>query len=100
MDVELPEGCNIINSSSSFYNYTNNNRTRALYYIYEGKALKANESFNQYGYDYSGTCLVTGDLVYQPDQKEVWFPIVSIIVSLILFYGAYKLILSHWWRYK
>lgn len=85
MNVELPDGCNIINSSTTFYNYTNNNRTRAIYYIYDGKAFKSTETTNVNPYTYTGTCLVTGDLVYKPEVK-VYFPfLAAIIISLILF---------------
>lgn len=84
MDVELPNtGCNIINSDSSFYNYSNDNKTRETYIIYEGKALLQNSTYNQYGYNYSGDCVNTGALVYRPELKEVWFP----IVAFVMFFG-------------
>lgn len=99
MDVKLPTtGCNIINSSTSFYNYSPDNKTRELYYIYDGKALLANSIYNQYGYSYSGDCLSTGDIVYKPEYKEVLFPFLAVFVSLFIFWSAYKLMLSMWWR--
>ena len=68
MDVVLPaEGCNIINSSTTFYNYSNNDRTRTSYVIYDGVAYVQSVSTNNLGYNYTGTCLVTGDLVYKPE---------------------------------
>lgn len=101
MDVELPDtGCNIIRNSESFYNYSDDRTVRDTYYIYEGKAVLESTSINQYGYTYTGQCISTGDLVYKPELKEVFFPLVSIVLSLLLYYGAYKLMLSHWWRYK
>lgn len=95
MNVDLPNGCNIINSATSFYNYTNNNRTRALYYIYEGKAFKANEITNNYGFDYTGTCLSTGSLIYKPELK-IYFPVIAFIIICGAFLLAYKIVL---WRF-
>lgn len=101
MDVQLPDtGCNIINNATSFYNYSADGKTRDVYYIYEGVAHLQSSSYNQYGYTYSGTCLQTGDLIFRPEYKEFIFPLASIIISLLLFYFAYKLMLSHWWRKK
>lgn len=84
MDVELPvTGCNIINSATSFYNYSSDGRTRESYVIYEGKALLQSTSTNQYGYTYTGDCLSTGDLVYKP-ELVVYYPIVAFcLVSFI-----------------
>lgn len=87
MNVELPStGCNIINSSTTFYNYHTDNRTRDYYVIYDGKALLQSSTYNQYGYSYTGTCLTTGDLVYKP-EVQVYFPILSFIIicSILLF---------------
>lgn len=101
MDVNIPStGCSVLNSSTTFYTYRNNDTYRDTYIIYEGKAHLSNTSYNQYGFSYSGTCLQTGDLVYKPEYKEFLFPLFSIVISLLLFYGAYKLMLSHWWRKK
>lgn len=85
--MELPTtGCNILNNSTSFYNYSTDRRTRQTWNIYEGVAHKTAETTSQYGYDYSGTCLETGDLVFKPELK-VWFPIVSFLmfVSICIF---------------
>lgn len=91
MNVELPtSGCNIISSSTSFYNYSDDLRTRETYVIYEGVAKKQSESYNQYGYSYTGECLNTGDLVYKPELK-VWFPIVSIIILFFICKLAFRL---------
>lgn len=87
MDVELPTtGCNILTSATSFYNYSNNNRTRKTYYIYEGVAHLQSETTSTYGYDVTGTCLSTGDLVFRPEVR-VYFPILSfvIICTILLF---------------
>lgn len=92
MNVEIPDtGCNIINSSSSFYNYSPDNRTRETYVIYEGKALLQNSTYNPNGHNYSGTCLNTGDLVYRPELKGVWFPIVGLIVILFIYRFVFRL---------
>lgn len=99
MNVELPaEGCNVINSASSFYNYSPDSRTRDTYIIYDGKAIKQASTYNQYGYNYSGECLITGDLVYKPEYKDVFFPALSIIFAILIFYLAFKLILGRFWR--
>lgn len=96
MDVELPKtGCNIINSSTSFYNYSSDSRTRENYIIYEGKAILQSSTYNQYGYSYSGTCLHTGDLIYKPEIK-IYFPFISFILVCFTFYLAYKIVL---WRF-
>lgn len=88
MNVELPNtGCNIINNSTSFYNYSDDLKTRETYIIYDGKAILQARTTSQYGYTHTGDCLVTGDLVYKPELK-VWFPIVSIII----FYFIVRLI--------
>lgn len=87
MNVELPTtGCNVINSSTSFYNYSPDSRTRDNYVIYEGKAYLQSSSYSQYGYTYTGDCLVTGDLKFKPDV-EVYFPILSfmLVCSILLF---------------
>lgn len=98
MDVVLPsEGCNIINSSTTFYNYSQDSRTRQSYVIYEGKAIKQSESYNQYGYTYTGTCLHTGDLVYKPELTFYFnlagFALVSFCLILIS-----KLFVRKFWR--
>ena len=96
MNVELPTtGCNIINSSTSFYNYSSDSRTRENYVIYEGKAILQSSTYNQYGYSYTGTCLHTGDLVYKP-ELQIYFPLLSFTLISFTFYLAYKIIL---WRF-
>lgn len=87
MDVELPTtGCNVINSATSFYNYSPDSRTRNNYYIYEGRAYLQSSTYSQYGYTYSGDCLVTGDLKFKP-ELDVYFPILSflLVCSILLF---------------
>lgn len=80
MNVDLPNtGCNIISSSSSFYNYHSDGRTRDTYIIYENQAILQNTSTSQYGYTYSGDCLTTGDLVYKP-ELQVYFQFFSVIL--------------------
>lgn len=93
MDVELPtEGCNIISSSTSFYNYSTDGRTRDTYIIYDGQAIKQSTSYNQYGYSYTGECLNTGDLVYRPEVKDFWMPHMAIGVFLIIAIMIFKLL--------
>lgn len=98
MDVQLPTtGCNIINSSSSFYNYSSDSRTRDTYIIYEGKAIKQSSTYNQYGYTYTGDCLSTGDLVYNP-ESEVYFTHIALCSIIFIFYLVSILFFRKWWR--
>lgn len=93
MNVELPTtGCNIISSATSFYNYSDDLRTRQTYIIYDGKAIKQSESYSQYGYSYSGDCLSTGDLVYKPEVKDFWMPNVAIGAFLLIVIMIFKLL--------
>lgn len=94
MDVQLPSsGCNILISDSSFYNYSSDSKTRERYYIYDGKAFKAESVYNQYGYTYSGDCLSTGSLVYRP-ELEVYFPVISFILVCALFLFIYHIFIK------
>lgn len=96
MNVELPSnGCNILISSSSFYNYSPDGRTRETYYIYDGKAFLRESTYNQYGYSYTGTCLYTGDLIYKP-ELQVYMPVISFILICLAILLAYKIVL---WRF-
>lgn len=97
MDVSLPDGCNIIQSATSFYNYTNGNRTRRLYYLYEGRAYLANETTSNTAYVYSGTCLSTGDLVFQP-QSKVYFSHLAVLVFIVITWLAVRAFFRPWWR--
>ena len=98
MDVVLPSsGCNIINSSTSFYNYSQDNLTRQSYVIYEGKAIKQSESYNQYGYTHTGTCLHTGDLVYKP-ELIFYFNLAGFALVAFLLILISKLFVRKFWR--
>lgn len=98
MNVELPStGCNIINSATSFYNYSTDNKTREVYVIYEGKALLQSSTYNQYGYTHTGTCLNTGDLVYEPELR-VYFPIFAFCLIASAMFLAYKIVLGRFLR--
>lgn len=98
MDVVLPStGCNIINSATSFYNYSNDGRTRDTYVIYEGVAHLQSSNYNQYGYNYTGTCLSTGDLTYKPETK-VYFEALSIFLLFLCFGLVLYLFFIKWWR--
>lgn len=92
MNVDLPDnGCNIINSSTTFYNYSTDRRTRETYVIVDGKAILQNSTYNQNGYTYSGTCLVDGDIIYRPELKGVWFPIVSFVMIFFIYKFVFRL---------
>lgn len=94
MNVELPTtGCNILISSTSFYNYSPDRRTRQRYYIYDGVAHMESSTYSQYGYDYSGTCLDTGDLVYRP-EIQVYFPFLAFLIVLFALFLVYKVIIK------
>lgn len=83
MNVDLPSGCNIINSSTSFYNYTNSGRTRSLYYIYDGQAILSNSTTATNPYTYTGDCLSTGDLIYKP-ELQVYFNLGAIALCALI----------------
>lgn len=94
MDVELPTtGCNILISNASFYNYSPDRRTRRRYYIYEGVAHLESTATSTYNYDYTGTCLSTGDLVYRP-EVQVYFPLISFVIVLIILGIIYHIIIK------
>lgn len=92
MNVEMPAGCNIINSASSFYNYSNSNRTRRLYYIYDGEAIMASESTSTNPYNYTGTCLSTGDIVYKPELR-IYLPVISFCIICAAMALAYWVVI-------
>lgn len=94
MNVDLPTtGCNILISSSSFYNYSPDRRTRQRYYIYDGVAHLESSSTSTYGYDYTGTCLHTGDLVYKP-EIQVYFPLIQFCFICFIVVFCYKIIIK------
>lgn len=94
MNVELPSsGCNIINSSTSFYNYSSDAHTRESYVIYEGVAYLQSTQTNQYGYTYSGDCLNTGDLVYKP-ELQIEFSIYSVLIIVLLIVLIYRVMIK------
>lgn len=93
MNVEMPStGCNIINNSTSFYNYSDDLRTRESYIIYDGKAILQSRTTSQYGYTYTGDCLSTGDLVYKPELKGVIFPVISIFSIYLIYRLVFRLL--------
>lgn len=94
MNVELPSsGCNILISSTSFYNYSSDRYTRNRYYIYDGVARLESSVTSSYRYDYTGTCLHTGDLVYKPELK-VYFPILSFICCCFILLLIYRIFIK------
>lgn len=94
MNVDLPDtGCNILISSTSFYNYSSDLHTRDQYYIYEGVARKQSSSYSQYGYTYSGDCLNDGDLVYRP-ELQVYFPFLAFIVCSLIGLLCYNIFIK------
>ena len=98
MYVDLPAtGCNIINSSTSFYNYSTDLHTRTSYVIYEGVAYKQSEQTNQYGYTYTGDCLTTGDMVYKP-ELQFYYQIASVAFIVAILILISQLFVRKWWR--
>lgn len=94
MDVVLPDtGCNVLISSTSFYNYSADSKTREQYYIYDGSAHKQSSSYNQYGYTYTGDCLSTGDLVYKP-ELQVYFPVINFCFFCFVLLVLYRVIIK------
>lgn len=95
MNVELPTtGCNIIQSSTTFYNYSPDAKTRESYVIYDGQALLQSSSYNDRGYAYTGTCLTTGDLVYKPEYKDFIMPLTAFLVFCFILSLVYKIIIK------
>lgn len=94
MDVNLPDtGCNILISNTSFYNYSVDKRTRKRYYIYDGVAHLESSTTSAYQYDYSGTCLSTGDLVYKP-ELQVYYPLASFSIICFLLIMIYRIFIK------
>lgn len=92
MNVELPStGCNILTGADTFYNYSPDGHTRQTFAIYQAQAKKVSESYNQVGYNYSGTCLNTGDLVYKP-ELQIYFPILSFALFSFVIFLVYRVI--------
>lgn len=97
MNVELPTtGCNILRSDSSFYNYSADAKTRETYYIYDGQAKLSASDYNQYGYNYTGTCLETGDLVYHPEIELTQNLFAFIMACVIIFLIAFIFVRKFW----
>lgn len=94
MNVELPStGCNIIQSSTTFYNYSSDSRTRETYVIYDGVAHRQSSNTSSYPYTYTGDCLHTGDLVYKP-ELEIYFPILSFCLCCVIGLLVYNIFLK------
>lgn len=94
MDVQLPEsGCNIIQNSTTFYNYSSDSRTRQTYVIYDGVAYLQSTSTSSYPYSYTGTCVHTGDMVYHP-ELEVYFPVLSFCFCCVIGLLIYQIFLK------
>lgn len=94
MNVDLPDtGCNILISNTSFYNYSSDKRTRQRYYIYDGVAHLESSTTSTYGYDYTGTCLNDGDLVYKPEIR-VYYPLASFCVISFLLIMIYRIFIK------
>ena len=95
MNVQLPtSGCNIINSATSFYNYSSDGHTRDAYVIYDGKPLLQSSTYSQYGYSYTGTCLHTGDLVYKPEYKDFIMPFYGFLAFVFILWLVYRIIIK------
>lgn len=95
MEVILPDnGCNILISSTSFYNYSVNRKRRRTYQIYDGKAFMSSEFNSDIALDYSGTCLHTGDLIYKPEYKDFIFPFASIVAFIFVLGLVYHIIIK------
>lgn len=92
MNVELPNtGCNILYANNTIYNYSDDRHIRSQYNIYDGKIFLTGTSTSGYGYDVTGTCLVTGDLVYKPEIK-VYFEIISVIIFYLIVRLVFRLL--------
>ena len=99
MYVDLPTtGCNILTSATSLYNYSADGRTRQTFVLLDGNIYKTAETYNQYGYTYTGTCLQTGDLVYKPEVK-IYFEALAFVLCFVIGVLLYSLIIRRLrWR--
>ena len=97
MHIELPTvGCNILNNSSSFYNYSPDNMTRTSYVIVENEYFISSISQSSYGpYTHTGDCL--SYLPYKPEY-EYWFSVGSALIAFVAFWLVFRLIFRKWWR--
>lgn len=94
MNVDFPDtGCNIINSATSFYNYSTDGHYRDSYIIYDGQPKKQSSQYSQIGYTYSGDCLVDGSLVYKP-ELQVYFPLLNFIIVCFVLLLVYRIIIK------
>lgn len=88
MIVQLPStGCNILANDNTLYNYPNNN-LRYTYTLYDGQLFLRESGSSTYGYNYTGTCLSTGDVVYKPEYDVVFqfFSFFLVAFAFILLY--------------
>lgn len=95
MEVELPvNGCSVLTSPNTLYNYHHNIRT--LYYIYDGKLVKSSTSTYS-SLPINSVCLSQGDLVYRPEVK-IHFYFMSF--CLVAFAGIllFNIIIKNLWK--
>ena len=55
------------------------------------------ETYNQYGYTYSGSCLHTGDLVYKP-ELTFYFNLAGFVLVAFLLILISRLFVRKFWR--
>lgn len=97
MEIKLPTvGCNILTSSSSFYNYSPDNFTRSTYYIIENKYFLSSISTATYNpYVYTGDCV--SSIPYKPEY-EFWFSLGGCLIVFVAFWLIFHMIFRKWWR--
>lgn len=97
MIVQLPEtGCNIVANDYTIYNYVNNNY-RDTYTLYEGRLFLRESSSSTYGYNYTGTCVSTGDLIYKPEY-DVVFQFMAFALVAFTFILIYQILFKRFLR--
>lgn len=93
MEVEIPEnGCSILESDSVFYTYRDNDYIRDKYVIYDGVVHLSESVASSEAFTYSGDCLATGDLVYEP-AVNVYFPLLAGGCIAFMLFVLYRVVI-------
>lgn len=88
MDVELPQGCNVV-YNGYIDNYRNNTRTR--YYLINQRLIP--NSTGSYSSMPSGYICYSGKLEYKPELK-IYFPFLAFVLFFFVLIILYKIILK------
>lgn len=88
--------------TNAIYVYTNNNRTRTEYHIFNNKVTKYYTQNYNYNYDINGYhCYSYNDISNLPTQVDWIAPVyycMAVCIALFLLYIPYKIFVYPWWR--